>query len=130
MVDSDQQLPDFGILKSERAIKHVFDGETGTWTKTKIAVKMSKKPFARGTLRLAYYMAESDAPGQVLETEQQIPSETPIVSEKEQQVVSQKEPELVSEKEQPTASQIVCEKEQQIVSEKEPIGEEWVSTRS
>uniref|UniRef100_A0A6A7FU59 Eukaryotic elongation factor-2 kinase n=1 Tax=Hirondellea gigas TaxID=1518452 RepID=A0A6A7FU59_9CRUS len=68
VVEPNQPPPDFSTIASENAIKHVFNSESGTWSNTKIVVKMTKKPFDRGTLRLAYYMCECD----VSENEDQI----------------------------------------------------------
>lgn len=50
--------PNWADLPLEHATKHVFDHVTGSWSHQRIRIKLAKHPFARGTLRLAYYMKE------------------------------------------------------------------------
>lgn len=45
----------------EPAIKHVYDYQTGVWSKSDITVQLATKPFQEGTLRIIYYMKDFSA---------------------------------------------------------------------
>lgn len=48
--------PNFDVINAERAIKYVFNWETKKWTESYCKVKMDDIPFAKGGLRLVYYL--------------------------------------------------------------------------
>lgn len=48
--------PDFSNIQSERAVVHTFDMETSTWLRRAVKVRIEKRSFARGSLRIAYHM--------------------------------------------------------------------------
>jgi len=48
--------PDFTQILPERAIVHMFDMETSSWHRREVSVRIEKRAFARGSLRIAYHM--------------------------------------------------------------------------
>eukprot|EP00455_Lapot_gusevi_P055170 TRINITY_DN8957_c0_g2_i6.p1 TRINITY_DN8957_c0_g2~~TRINITY_DN8957_c0_g2_i6.p1 ORF type:complete len:274 (+),score=28.16 TRINITY_DN8957_c0_g2_i6:135-956(+) len=50
--------PDWHDLPTERAVRHSYDFTNSTWVQANIVVKMDRVPFARGSLRYAYYMQD------------------------------------------------------------------------
>ena len=48
--------PDFEEIKPEEAIKHIFDPHVRSWSQHPCQVRLDSEPFAKGTLRKAYYL--------------------------------------------------------------------------
>ena len=48
--------PDFSTIPTEKAVKHMFNPHTRSWTKSSCQVKLDLEPFAQGTLRKAYHL--------------------------------------------------------------------------
>ena len=48
--------PDFTNIPEERAVRHEYNYETQTWSRMPCIIKLAPDPFARGSLRLCYYM--------------------------------------------------------------------------
>jgi hypothetical protein len=48
--------PAWEDLPSEQAVRHSFNFITGKWVQQSINVNIDRVPFARGSLRFAYYM--------------------------------------------------------------------------
>eukprot|EP00475_Leptophrys_vorax_P003212 TRINITY_DN11872_c0_g1_i5.p1 TRINITY_DN11872_c0_g1~~TRINITY_DN11872_c0_g1_i5.p1 ORF type:complete len:354 (+),score=62.36 TRINITY_DN11872_c0_g1_i5:221-1282(+) len=50
--------PDFSVVQEEQAIKFTFHWETKSWIDTYCKVKIDDIPFAKGGLRLVYYLLD------------------------------------------------------------------------
>ena len=48
--------PSWSEITSERAVCHMFNFKSSKWVQQPITVKIDRDPFARGSLRYAYYM--------------------------------------------------------------------------
>ena len=48
--------PDFTEIQPEEAIKHIFDPHVRSWSQHPCQVRLDSEPFAKGTLRKAYYL--------------------------------------------------------------------------
>ena len=52
--------PAFSLIQREAAVKHIFDPHKRSWSHYHCYVKLDSKPFAKGTLREAYYLQMMD----------------------------------------------------------------------
>jgi len=57
-IEFDTVIPDWAKIKSERATKFEWDPTLNLWREDKVKVKLAKKPFSRGSLRLSFYMID------------------------------------------------------------------------
>jgi len=57
-IQFEQQVPDWSTLDPIKATKFTWDPNLSSWSESKTTVKIAKRPFSKGSLRLSYYMLD------------------------------------------------------------------------